>query len=136
MPYDSIGQYEFLALHGNPEGPREMLEVLSRAGVDGLAFWRTGVRGRPFTLRSSVDLVSLAEAHYCFSLYQQLVGENIVPLVWGGIAFTGYGWQVKVLDVRLVSARAVIGVVGGMSPPSYGWLVADWELVAVQQPAA
>lgn len=131
MP-DGIDNFEVLGFQGQPEGPREWLEILARPGVDGLAFWKTGVRARPFILRSKVDLTNLLEAVQCFALYQQLIGADPVPLVWGGIDFTQYGYKFKVLDIRQIRASAIIGCVGGISPPSYGWLEAEWELVAVR----
>jgi hypothetical protein len=129
---DQIESFWVLSFQGTPVGPQEFLEVLARPGVDGLAFWKTGIRGKPFTLRSKVDLVDLEQAVIVFSLYQQLVGADPVGLTWGGIQFGGYGYAFKVLDVRCLRAAAIAGCVGGLSPPSRGWLEAEWDLVAVR----
>jgi hypothetical protein len=130
MP-DSIDIWPFLSLKGNPEGPREFVEQLTRAGVDGTAFWLTGFRGRQFTLRSIVDTANLADSLNTFAAYQGLIGAGLVSLVYGGWDMAGLGYQVMVVDVRQVRAAAIIGMVGGICPPSLGILEADWDLVPV-----
>jgi len=130
---DRIGQCEFIALHGNPEGPRRLTELLSRPGVDGVAVWELGVRGTRFTLRSGVDLPSVQWAEYVMERYHELIGADPVQLVHGRIDYAPCGWQVAVLDVRRVRAVALLKSVGGLAQnaPSLGWLECDWDLVAV-----
>jgi hypothetical protein len=129
---DAIGDYEFVRLEGNPEPPRENVAVVARPGVAGVGVWLTGRRGRPFTLRSFVDTAAAADVPSLFFQYQDLIGSDPVPLVLSGVEYSGEGWFVAVLDVRQARATALLGAVGGLNPPSRGWLVAEWDLIAVE----
>ena len=129
---NSIGDFQFLALHGDPEPLKEQTTLLSRPGVDGVAVWKTGVRGVRFTLRSVVDAESFAAARQLFADYRDSIGQDPVDLVWSDLSLAGEGFQVIVLDVRPAGIRAILGGVGGLNPPSTGWVEADWDLVAVE----
>jgi hypothetical protein len=51
-----------------------------------------------------------------------------VPLVQYGTDYTRYGLGFAVLDVRPVSVRAVLFVIGGVFG-GQGWIEADWSLL-------
>lgn len=131
-----IGSRAFLTLDGVPRGIGDSGVVLSRPGVDGSAVWLTGERGKPFTLRSSIDAFDLAYAMQLYAAYRQMVGE-LVDLIWNGLEMTNSTTQIIVVDVTPVDGRvfAMTGGVGGLSPPSKGWIECDWKLVAVTVPA-
>jgi len=129
---NSIGQFEFLALHGNPEPLKEQTVLESRPGVEGVAVWKTSPRGVRFTLRSAVDAESLLAARWLYSQYKELIGADPVELVWSDLAMAGEQFEVIVLDCRPVQIKAIIGGVGGLYPPSTGWCECDWDLVAVK----
>ena len=127
----SIGEFDFLALHGNPEPLKEQCVLAGRPGVEGVAVWKTSPRGVRFTLRSAVDAESLTAARWLFGQYKTLIGGDPVELVWAGLAMTGESFQVVVLDCRPAEIKSIIGGVGGLYPPSIAWCECDWDLVAV-----
>ena len=129
----SIGKFEFLALYGRPDVLRQQIEIAVRPGVDGVAIWKTGRRGKPFTLRSAVDANSIGHAQQLFYQYAQLIGADPVPLVFADMASVNDDVLVAVLDVRPITIRAIAGGVGGLNGPSYGWCECDWDLVPVQR---
>ncbi|HEY4760950.1 MAG TPA: hypothetical protein VIH42_10260 [Thermoguttaceae bacterium] len=124
-----IGNFRFLALQGNPDVFKEQLEVIMRPGVDGLAIWQTGSRGRPFTLRSVVDAVDIFHARNLFYEYAQLIGADPVIMIWSDMSTLNDDCKVAVLDVRAAVIRSILGGVGGLNPPSHGWCECDWDLV-------
>jgi hypothetical protein len=131
---NSIGEFTFLTLNGNPEPPKEECLVLSRPGVDGVAVWKTGQRGGKFTLRSAVDAADLTAARAQYAQYVASIGGDPVAVVWCDLALQtieGEAFDVIVLDVRPVSIRKILGGVGGLHTPSLGWCECDWDLVAV-----
>ena len=133
IPTNSIGDFQFIALDGQPELIRQEIELVFRRGVNGAAFWRTGERGRPFRLRSRVDAQSKADAQALYATYKQLVGADPVTLVWSGLDYElRDGVQVVVVDVTQADCRSLAATGGtGLNPPSLGWLECDWELMAV-----
>jgi len=133
MAENRIGDFQFLALHGAPVGLSEQLLVLSRPSVDGVAIWKLGRRGRPFSLRSVVDATSFEAARAMHDRYLGLKGADPVDLVWSDIELTTEKIMVAVLDVRPVPGRtrSMLTLVGGLNPPSLGWVECDWDLIAV-----
>ncbi len=134
MADQSIGNFDFLILAGTVVPPSPRIEPFTRPGIDGVGFMNLGRQPEPFTLRSKVDAADLAAAYDEFELYLGLKDQNPVSLVKDGLASASSRapFLVKVIDVKLAVCRAVIGVVGGISPPSGAWLEADWHLVAVE----
>lgn len=132
----SIGQFEFLTLHGNPEPLKEQTVLASRPGVAGVAVWTVSPRGVRFTLHSIVDAANLLAARQLFVQYKTLIGADPVELTWYDQAMADEPEQFKVivLDVRPTQIKAIIGGVGGLNSPSAGWCECDWDLVAVSIP--
>ncbi len=142
MASNSIGQYEFLVLDGFPYPPTEQIaKPTIRPGVDGMALWRTGKRGKPFTMRSKVDQTTMQVARSLFQDYGFfLPGANAVSLVQNDIHYDTEGWKVIVLDVKLVALYATAISIGGINAPvdpdpdastAAAWMEADWTLIAV-----
>ncbi len=136
---DAIGQFEFLYLAGNVEPIKEQLLVLARPGVDGLAFWKQGIRGQPFALRSGIDCPSHTIAEQLMAYYVQLIGDDPVELVMAGVNYSELGAVFKVLDVRKAALRGIAFDVGGMNSPQSGsvpkaLLECDWLLTCVPVP--
>jgi len=131
-----IGQFSFLTLEGDPLAIGEEVITKQRAGVNGTAIWLTGQRGRPFKLRSTVDAFTLGYARHLYGLYRLLIGQ-FVDVIWNGSPITNETVRVAVLDVRPVHQRtfAMIGGVGGLCPPSRGWVECDWHLVVIEKQA-
>ena len=131
MAVNSIGDFEFLLLEGNPEPLKQQLEVLSRAGVDGVQVTRTGTRGAKFTVQSRTDAADRTAARALFASYCELIGKDPVPMTWWQIAMGGESFQVAVLDVRPVKIARVLTASGGLNNGSLGWCVCDWDLIAI-----
>lgn len=128
----SLDQFDFLALHGNPDPLKEEVLVLSRPGVDGVAVWKIGKRGQKFTLRSVCDARDIAHARDLFCQYKALIGADPVSLTWADLPLANESAKVVVLDVRAATLKTILGGVGGLNPPSTGWVECDWDLVAVE----
>lgn len=132
---NQIGDHRFLFLQGNPDPPKEMPDLMARGGVDGVGVWRTGVRGKPFALRSQVDCASMDEAREEFARYAQSIAQDAVALIQDDYDYTAEGWLVVVLDVRETARHVQIRSTGGFfSPGPSAWLEAEWTLVAVPKP--
>ena len=129
-----IGNFRFLILAGQIVPPSPRIESFTRPGIDGVGLLDLGRQPDGFTMRSKVDAADLAAAEELFELYLDLKGQNPVALIKDGLESTSARrpYLVAVLDVKQVVCRAIVGVVGGLNPPSYGWLEADWHLVAVE----
>lgn len=128
---NSIGNFSFIALLGDPMPPREQLEVAARAAVEGVTVTRTGKRGVPFRLRSMVDQESYTAARATYLQYVDLIRDNPQSLIQGGIDSTSQQYKVQVLDVRAVRIGPLKSPVGGLNSPSLGWLECDWDLIAI-----
>ena len=129
-----IGPYQFLSLSGSPKGITPGTQLMTRAGVAGVAMWLTAGRGRPFTLRSGCDTPNYAAAILAYKLYRTLVGTAPTDLTQGNVAFTGENTKILVLDVVPVGEegmRALMGGVGGLFSPSFGFVECDWTLCFV-----
>lgn len=129
-----IGQFSFLTLDGDPLAIGEQPIVNERPGKNGTAIWLTGLRGRRFRLRSSIDAFTQAHARFLYGRYRLLIGQ-FVDVIWNGGAITSETVRVAVLDVRPVEGRtfAMIGGVGGLSAPSRGWIECDWDLIVIEK---
>jgi len=131
-----IGNLLFLTLLGGVERPSQQVgDLIARPGVDGLGIWRTGIRGRPFQLRSMVDVPDLAAGRMFFAAYRLLMGGALQILIQDGYNFfAAEGFNVAVLDVQLQQLKTIKTAVGGFNPPSNAKLVCEWTLVAVAIP--
>lgn len=127
MALNSIGNFVFLKLEGNPVGATENVSVQIRPGLDGFELWKEGNRGRPFPLLSIVDQVGMSIAQTTMASYRTLVGGNAVPLYWADEFFG----NVNVLDVQQFDLFKVAAASGGFAIPSGAVLVAQWTLLVV-----
>jgi len=128
---NSIGDHVFIALHGNPVPPKECVQVLERPGVDGVGVWRTGKRGVPFMMQSSIDAESMAKAAETMETYKELIGQDPVSMIQDNVDSTARGWLVIVENVSQERCHAIESSTGGQHPPSLAWLVANWQLRAI-----
>ena len=123
----------FISLHGSVERPSEqVLGPMVRPGVNGTGLWKTGVRGRPFRLRSMVDQYNLLFARTLFATYRGLIGEAPQILVQDGYNFNfAEYFRAAVLDVRLIEVKSILSGVGGFYAAPGAKLVCEWTLIAV-----
>ena len=113
---DSIGSFTFLSLDGPVEGPSEQLVVVARAGVDGVAVWQSGRRGREFVLRSAKDFATQAAAATEFEGYQALQGGNPVAMEWKGLTLSA-SHRLLVERVERLQQEPIVGGIGGVASP-------------------
>lgn len=130
MPNYYIGQYPFVSMSQFPISEKTTIEIESRPGVDGLYFWDTGKRGRPFQVQTFADVNNVESAGLLMTLYEQEIGK-VVPVMFAGIFMPN---QFMVIDVEPIpeGIRQVAAGVGGLSYPSTsaGIVQAVWTLAA------
>ena len=130
---NSIGSARFLTLHGSVERPSEqVLGPIVRPGLNGIGLWKTGIRGRPFQLRSMVDQYNILNGRTLFAMYRLLIGNSPQILVQDGYNFNfAEGFRVAVLDVRLIELKRIMSGVGGFYSIPGAKLVCQWTMIAV-----
>ena len=133
MTTNSIGSQQFISLRGAVQRPSEqVLGPMVRPGVDGIGLWKTGVRGRPFRLRSMVDSTDTMISRSEFVDYRALIGGDLQILIQDGYNFNiQESFKVEVLDVQLLELKEIVSSVGGLVEDSAAKLVCEWTLIAV-----
>jgi hypothetical protein len=123
----------------------EQMETMVRAGVDNPGFRRTGKRGQPFALTSTVDAPSLASAADLYGLTYRNIPAQVVNLTKDGL---NWGKHVVML-CQPAPLQAVGTMAGGFSPddvskqgwpsgygistgPSLALLVVQWTLIGLE----
>lgn len=132
MSVFSIGPFAFISLDGVPPPVCQQPEVVAHPGVDSLSVWRTGKRGRPFTVRSRVDCASKAAAFALRKQYTEQIATGPHLMTWSDQLLVSEQAQVIVLDVRPGQVQELLGSSGGLNPPSLGWLECEWDLILVE----
>lgn len=130
---NQIGPFYFLDLAGGIFLPQQDNRLLERPGVPGVGLQLTGARGKPFRLRSRVDVQTVFACDDLYNQYTQIVADGAYPIAQYGNDLTGaLGVAVLVQRVTVAKKSSALLVVAGLSPPSKGWLECDWDLVCVQ----
>lgn len=127
----AIDNEEFLDMNPPPDGVTEILEVIDQPGVDGTGFYQLGLHGTTSMIRTVVDAATKEDAIYTFARYAQLVGKEAVELIYLGVSLSAYNVLYKVLNVKPLFIGGLAGGVGGINPPSCGWVEAEWTLKPV-----
>lgn len=137
MAQYSIGEQEFIAIHGAWSPPAEAISVDQRPGVDGSEITAHGKKGRPFVLTTFVDQVTYPIALGTIHNYQLYIDNPPVPLVLHGRSSETVGvngFLVQVLDVEMQDCFTLApGAMGGINPPSLAWLICNWTLIAIEK---
>jgi hypothetical protein len=131
---NKIGDFEFIALRGEPVIPKQAVAIMDRPGIDGSEKILLGKKGVPFALVSQVDQASYQAAKETLLEYQDLIAEDSVALVQAGVDSEQLGYRVQVLNVNEApgGCRPIRGAVGNaLNQPSEAFLEAIWELIAV-----
>jgi hypothetical protein len=122
-----IGDFPFIHLTRAIGGVAEQLVREVRPGVKGVTLWRTGKRAEPFALVSVVDTADCDAAEDLLHQYEDLVGQNPVPVTWEGKLLP---FRVVVLHVEPLEEgihQTLIGV-GGVRGTSNGLCRCVWHL--------
>jgi hypothetical protein len=131
MTFDQIGEFQFVSMSRMPEIVRQSLAVVARPGVDGVAVWKTGERGKPFTIRTLVDCFNVLDGLDTWRSYRDLIGEPPQTAVWADLNFDVSNLRFFVLDVRLAANRRILASDGGLLENAGAILECDWDLLPV-----
>jgi len=138
---NSLGSFEFITLTSSaPDGaPLVMQNEISpvqRPGVDGTAFIKTGLKGKPFQMRSFVDVDTFANAVALGVSYQTLARNEAYELVWCDVNYsTACSTRYFVLDVSPPKVRRCNSAVGGLVSNPAAVVEAIWTLIPVHYEA-
>ncbi len=122
--YSKIGPYEVITMSPRPPKTAEQVVLESQAGKDGHAAWKTGTRGKQFTVKTVVDEFDFPSAQALCDSYEALI-SNVVPIRYADRVMP---FTVLVLDVTAVPTRTVLGI-GGRQGTSRAMVEATWKLV-------
>lgn len=139
VPLYQIGAYRFLTLHGQPVLPEHEVIVDMRPGVDGLQFTQTGMRGKPFSMLSRIDVPSYLFGMQYFSIqYQVTPVLGLLDFVVNDFEYNSINLKVEVINVRLGPRGCfrAFPIVGGLTAGSTHLLEAEWELALLTNPAS
>jgi hypothetical protein len=130
---NKIGANEFIALQGEVVPPEQDVLLDDRQGADGTEKVLVGLKGHPFQLVSHADAVDYDDANQLLGQYKGLIELDIQQLIKGGFDYDDFdpAFRVQVLRVTALKILAITGCVGGLRPPSGGYISARWELIAV-----
>lgn len=140
MAANQLGEFEFVAFHHPQDhGAPPLLalrqgELVQRAGVDGSYVQRLGVKGRPFQMRSGVDVLSLSAGTDLLRDYMESASSDPLDLIWASVDyFSRYRTRYIVLDVEPGRVRKVTGAAGGLlAGAGTAWVDALWTLVPIR----
>jgi len=124
-----LGSEDFIRISGGVDVPGERTQEISRPRVDGVALRKVGKRGRPFSMRSVVDVLTAGATADAADAYAKMMG-TIVSLYDG----LGNQWtELAVRDVVVDTPRRMRNGVGGVNGGSY-IVRATWTLQATSFP--
>jgi len=131
-PQNKIGPHAFIRIAGPLEGAVRQVEILRRSGVDGVALWDTGERGRPVRVVAEVDVQDRITAELKMQEFREMIGTDPVEVIWNDIPFTAVA-QVKfsVLDVRKVRSFRILTSSGGLVAGAQAFLISQWVLIPI-----
>lgn len=139
MSTNSLGPFSFVTLHvpSDRGAPPDIVamegEISQRAGVDGSAVTRMGVKGNPFQMRSGVDVLTFAAANDLFAQYKDACNTELMTLIWGGVNYQAYGMQYIPLRVEPIRIRKIGAAAGGLyGSTGTAWLEVLWSLLPMR----
>lgn len=106
---NSLGSFTFRTLDTGgaraaaPELFHQRVAVIQRPGEAGSILRLLGIKGRPFQMRSFVDVANIATAVALHTSYQAAPGSGLLNLVWRDIDYDTVGVRFHVLEVRMSS---------------------------------
>lgn len=127
----AIGGISFVTLKGGIQDFGEMVQTITRPGVDGVGFRKTGQRSDPFVLASMVDYSSAAAAQTGYESYKDKQGTLVSITDELGVSHSNF----MVHKVERVSCRYA-KVIGGVGSGFRYVLRCKWTLQAAGDPTA
>lgn len=128
---NQLGDWRFLFFEGNPLHYLQQLELVQRPGVNDVQVWKTGWRGRPFSLTAKVDRPSYGQAFYDSAQLVKLTDQPPQVLIYNDQNLASYNLLFQCVDAQIAELRAIRTAVGGLYPPSQAWLVMNFQLLPV-----
>jgi len=126
MPASSIGTFTFVQMSSQPVSAGQQLQPETKAGVDGVGFWKLGSKGTEYQVQTLVDVANYSTAVALVANYKTAQNAGALAVVYGGVALG----NVIVLSVD-PKAEAVAHGQGGLAGTSRAIVRATWRLVAV-----
>jgi hypothetical protein len=137
MSTHSLGAFTFFNLEntavrgGAPETVRRTATPIQRPGTNGTGFVTTGIKGRPFQMRSVVDVTTQAGAVVLIKNYELAVNKELVVMIHAGADYsaTPVFCQYWIMEVT-AGWRRVSCATGGLNGGNY-FVEAFWTLIPV-----
>lgn len=126
MPASSIGSLTFLRMTGQPVVAGQQLQPETKAGTDGIGWWKLGSKGAEYSVETVVDVDTFANAVALAATYRAAQNAGALAIVYGGVSLG----NVLVLDVQ-ATAEAIARGFGGVACTSLAIVRAQWRLIAV-----
>jgi hypothetical protein len=132
---NKIGDFEFITLQGPPPDTlHEAVEVVARRGVDGVALWKSGSRGNPFSWTAGVDIDNFTQAMRQMEEYRELEGADPVKVVFNDHDLsTEEELKFAVLRVSRRMVKKITSASGGLSASAGAWLETEWTLIPIDE---
>lgn len=128
---NQLGPYRFLTFKGFPPEYLQQIELVQRPGVEGVALWKTGWRGRPMSLQMTTDSRDYATAIADSVTLLQLTDQPPQQLVYNDVYMLNFNLLFQVLDFKVQRCRGIRTAVGGLYPPSLAFLEGTFTLLPV-----
>ena len=142
MANNSLGSFDFISLLSSEPGGmplviQEQVALVQRPGVAGTGFIKLGVKGRPFQMRSRVDVDTFANATALGVAYQSANKNSALVVTWAGINFfTAYDNKYFIVDVEQIQVLRMSVTRGGLVGSGAAAVVtAVWTLCPVYEAA-
>jgi len=128
MPTSSIGSYVFLSMSDQPRPAAQQLVAETRAGVDGVGWWKAGSKGTEYTLTTITDTASYSTAVALAATYPAAQNAGALAIVYGGVAIG----NVIVVEAHGKAEAVAHGQGGFAAGGRAGGIVrGTWKVVAV-----
>lgn len=127
----TIGSFSFITfLRGNQSAGEQLAEI-TRPGVDGVAFAKTGRRSLSYLVQTQRDVLDGAAAQQLMTDYKAIQGTLVTVVDAHGRSVD----NVAVVEVREASVRPVKTLVGGAAEANEIMVSAEWTLRDTNVPA-
>jgi hypothetical protein len=126
MPASSIGSFTFVQMSTQPVSAGQQLQPETKAGVDGVGFWKLGSKGTEYQVQTLVDVADYSTAVALAASYKAAQNAGALAIVYGGVSLG----NVLVLSVE-GDAQAIARGFGGTAGTSLAVVRATWRLIAV-----